>query len=627
VILVLLLACGTPTSQEPPTGGIGDSSAPRDDTAPGDSGAVDSDDSGAGEPCDEQHPDWATWWTDADGDGYGDPATEQGACAAPASGVAQAGDCDDTDATVFPGAAEVCGDADDDDCDGLVDVAAEASAWYADSDGDGFGDPARTESACDPAAGWVADATDCAPDDGDRFPGALEACNDGIDDDCDGADMACGFSGEIDLADGTRLHATTTSYDAGRWVDVGDATGDGVGDVLVSTLLAENYGGGGYLVPGPIGGSATLDEAGHRLGGDHATTYGAGRSIGIADVDGDGVDDVAFGSPYQGTGPGTWILLGPIDGDRDVDSGEVHLVGPTNSYAGHGGDIADVSGDGVADAIVGAYSAARDAGVVFVQYGPLDGEYTLADVADAALVGETSGSYTGRHARAGEDVNGDGIGDIVTSAVYASGGALRSGIAYVVHGPPAGELDFADAAARLLGEANNDQAGSSVNAGDLDGDGYADVVVSAYGTRQEGKVYVVFGPVEGDVDLGDAEARIDGTAGSQMFGVGGGAGGALDAADTDGDGREDLLVGAYGTISGGRSAGAGYLFLGPVSGSLTAGDAEASFLGTTDSECVGIGAALGDLDADGHADVVLGAAAYSGVASSAGAVYVLPSGG
>jgi hypothetical protein len=628
MILFLALACapGGTGDKDSSGGGLGtlDDSGTPDTTPPDDSGSPDD----SGElPCDQAHPDWATWWIDADGDGYGDPATEQGACEAPAGGVSQAGDCDDADPAAFPGATEVCGDADDDDCDGLVDVAAEAAAWYADADGDGYGDPASTETSCDPPAGWVTDAADCAPDDAARFPGAIEACGDGLDDDCDGADLTCGFSGDYDLADATRVHSEGVGYDAGRWVDVGDATGDGIGDVIAATLYASSYAGGGYLVPGPVDTTGAFEDVGYRFTGDIDTTYGAGRSIGVGDVDGDGVGDVAFGAPYDSDGPGTWILLGPIDGDRNVDEAEVHLIGPPSSYSGHGGDVGDISGDGIADAIVGAYSAARDAGIVFVEYGPLSGEYTLSEDADAIIVGENPSWYTARHARAGDDVNGDGIGDIVTATVYGSGGALNSGIVYVVHGPPMGDLDFADADARLLGVSGGEYAGSSHNAGDLDGDGYEDVLAGSVGSRTAGRVYVVNGPVSGEIDLADANAIIEGATSGQYIGMGGGAGGALAADDADGDGRDDLFAGAYGDATSARQAGAAFLFYGPVAGELTSDDADAAFYGETGGDNVGTSVALGDLDADGLADLVLGAPGFSGEGyRAAGAVYVMPSG-
>ena len=128
-------------------------------------------------------------YADTDADTYGDPATGAWACSPPAGSVTDATDCDDADATVNPGAIEVC-DGADDDCDTLVDDAdpsvdpTSGATWYADTDTDSFGDPAVATWACSQPAGTVADATDC--DDGDAAinSAASEVCN-GVDDDCD----------------------------------------------------------------------------------------------------------------------------------------------------------------------------------------------------------------------------------------------------------------------------------------------------------------------------------------------------------------------------------------------------------------------------------------------------------
>ncbi len=138
----------------------------------------------------------ATWYADADDDGYGDPATSLDDCDAPIGYLADATDCDDTDGDVHPGAVESCNDVDD-DCDDAVDEAGALgeSTWYADDDDDGYGDASTTAEACDVPAGYLADATDCDDTDADVHPGATEACND-VDDDCDDAVDEAGALGE-----------------------------------------------------------------------------------------------------------------------------------------------------------------------------------------------------------------------------------------------------------------------------------------------------------------------------------------------------------------------------------------------------------------------------------------------
>lgn len=130
-----------------------------------------------------------SWYDDRDGDGFGDPASEVRACDAPAGAIADASDCDDTDAAVSPDGLEVCGAADD-DCDGLVDDedVVSGTTWYADTDGDGYGDPSVGVDACVPPTGYVSDDTDCDDGDPEISPGADEHPVDGVDQDCDGAD-------------------------------------------------------------------------------------------------------------------------------------------------------------------------------------------------------------------------------------------------------------------------------------------------------------------------------------------------------------------------------------------------------------------------------------------------------
>jgi MYXO-CTERM domain-containing protein len=134
-----------------------------------------------------------TWYADADGDGYGDiEDTGTVYCADPGDGSVRNNlDCDDAEgdgATISPGATELC-DGVDNDCDGTVDNAdpdeVAVSTWYADVDGDGYGDPESRLVRCDPPEGYVSDNTDCDDTSPATAPGESEVC-DGVDNDCDG---------------------------------------------------------------------------------------------------------------------------------------------------------------------------------------------------------------------------------------------------------------------------------------------------------------------------------------------------------------------------------------------------------------------------------------------------------
>ena len=127
----------------------------------------------------------STFYPDSDGDGWGSGEPFY-ACELEPGSATDNSDCDDTRAEVYPGAGEVC-DGLDNDCNGITDDdAIDGETYYADIDGDGFGDPAIDTVACDLPAGYVDNYTDCGPSDDTVYPGAPETCDD-QDNDCDGA--------------------------------------------------------------------------------------------------------------------------------------------------------------------------------------------------------------------------------------------------------------------------------------------------------------------------------------------------------------------------------------------------------------------------------------------------------
>jgi hypothetical protein len=128
------------------------------------------------------------WYQDSDLDGYGNLLMSISACEQPSGYVGNSGDCDDTDATIHPGASEICNGVDD-DCDGLADDADTSvsgqSIWYQDNDDDGFGNSEVSMVACIIPTGFIGIGGDCDDTDETIHPGASESCN-GIDEDCDG---------------------------------------------------------------------------------------------------------------------------------------------------------------------------------------------------------------------------------------------------------------------------------------------------------------------------------------------------------------------------------------------------------------------------------------------------------
>jgi len=144
---------------------------------------VDNDCDGLVDSHDPDVADASTWYGDADGDGHGGTQFQAAACEAPAGYVASADDCDDLDATSYPGGTEVC-DSADNNCDGAVDEGVEFT-WYADGDGDGYGDATTTSSACTQPPGYSANGDDCDDTSASTSPAGLEVC-DLADNDCDG---------------------------------------------------------------------------------------------------------------------------------------------------------------------------------------------------------------------------------------------------------------------------------------------------------------------------------------------------------------------------------------------------------------------------------------------------------
>jgi subtilisin-like proprotein convertase family protein len=127
-----------------------------------------------------------TYYADADGDTYGDAASTTTSCTgAPVGYVADNTDCNDGNASINPGATEVCNGIDD-DCDGSIDEGLTFTNYYVDADGDGYGDASASPvSSCAPVAGYVANNTDCNDANNLINPAGTEICN-GVDDDCDG---------------------------------------------------------------------------------------------------------------------------------------------------------------------------------------------------------------------------------------------------------------------------------------------------------------------------------------------------------------------------------------------------------------------------------------------------------
>ena len=255
------------------------------------------------------------WYADSDGDGYGAAGSTLTQCAHPAGYVADATDCDDTAASSHPGAPELCDGTDHDcDSDGYDSESSDASIWYRDVDGDGFGRLSGLPTpACTQPSGFVADHTDCVDTDGTAYPGSHwpETPNDGVDQDCDGfdhcTDLDCDGYADIVFAN-WRLNGSTYTMDSYIYTgtgsgyawsdrtamattgafaaDVADYDQDGYLDVVLATFLPSDYTTDSVV----MWGSAT----GHSAGDSDALATTGARSVCSGDFDADGYPDALF---------------------------------------------------------------------------------------------------------------------------------------------------------------------------------------------------------------------------------------------------------------------------------------------------------------------------------------------
>jgi hypothetical protein len=224
------------------------------------------------------------------------------------------------------------------------------------------------------------------------------------------------------------------------------------------------------------------------------------------------------------------------------------------------------------------------------------------------------------------DVNGDGAADFVVGAPGSNLGGENAGAAYLVFGPVDGEIDLTDAGVTLVGERATDRAGWSVaGVGDLNDDGYDDVVVGApysdAGASNGGAAYVVYGDESfpNRTSLGDATALV-GTDDDDLVGL------AVDGVHSPG--FDGIVVGAPGDDEGGENAGAAYLVAATsLNDTVELGaDATATFVGEAAGDEAGSAvASVGDVDGDGSGDVLVGAPRYDGSENrtDAGAAYLV----
>ena len=259
------------------------------------------------------------------------------------------------------------------------------------------------------------------------------------------------------------------------------------------------------LILGPISGEQTLSEAGYTLNGESSGDDAGIAVDGAGDVDGDGYDDLVVGAPDDDDGGSdsgaVYLVLGPVTGPGDLVDAAVKLSGVNSSdHAGTSvAGVGDTDGGGYADFLVGVPDSdfgASNAGAGFLVLGPVTTSGDLSS-SDAALIGENSSDDLGTRVDGVGDLNADGRDDFVVSAPYHDAGGSSSGAAYLVFGPLVGIVDAGEADLKLVGESASDVVGGAAGLGDQDGDGYRELLVGAPGDddggTDAGAAYVIFG--------------------------------------------------------------------------------------------------------------------------------------
>ncbi|MGQ0673541.1 MAG: hypothetical protein ACT4N2_11800 [Hyphomicrobium sp.] len=487
------------------------------------------------------------------------------------------------------------------------------------------------------------------------------------------------LTGSDGATPGFRIDGVAAGDFSGTFVaSAGDINGDGFDDMIIGAPYASPGGltraGASYVVFGQSAGFCTSFDLGALDGSNGFRLTGAagndlsGISVNSAgDVNGDGFDDIIIGAPQYSPPLG---IRGSATGESYVVFGREAGFTPTvdlstlngsngfrlegiyaSSQAGYAvASAGDVNGDGFDDVIIGARAAltagapyAGESYVVFGHAGGFDASLDLATLDGAngfRLVGVDSREFSGFSVASAGDVNGDGFDDVIVGVESGyPGGQIQAGESYVVFGRASGFSPSLDLATldgsngfRVDGTDFLDQSGRSVaSAGDVNADGFDDLII---GAPTGSEASVVFGRANG-FDATFQISSLDGSNGFTLDSLTSDRTGwsVASAGDMNGDGFDDVVIGAIGGSPGGDGfAGQSFVVFGGASGfsatlDLAALDGSNGFrLDGIDADdysgrCV---ASAGDLNNDGLSDLIIGAnLGDPGGRSNAGETYVI----